>query len=76
MNIDYNRASDDNYFRDFGSGRFSVADNTNLLQDAYLTWNPGWGSWLLRTQKYQTLQDPAAPITTPYQRLPQIVFNS
>ncbi|MCG9097641.1 LPS-assembly protein LptD [Laribacter hongkongensis] len=76
LGIDYNRASDDNYFRDFGSGRFSVADNTNLLQDAYLTWNPGWGSWLLRTQKYQTLQDPAAPITTPYQRLPQIVFNS
>lgn len=74
--INYNHASDSNYFRDLGSGRFAVADNINLLQDVSLYWNPGWGSWTLRAQKYQTLQDPAAPVDPPYQRMPQLLFTT
>ena len=53
-----------------------MADNINLLQDVSLYWNPGWGSWTLRAQKYQTLQDPAAPVDPPYQRMPQLLFTT
>jgi LPS-assembly protein len=30
----------------------------------------------LRVQRYQTLQDPAAPIVVPYKRLPQLTLNA
>lgn len=74
--VDYREVSDNAYYRDLGSDRQTLADNVNLLQQASLSWNAGWGSWTLNAQQYQTLQDPLAPITKPYARLPQILFST
>jgi LPS-assembly protein len=43
-----------------------------LSNDASLSWSNGNFASSLRTVKWQTLQDPAAPITPPYDRLPQL----
>ena len=78
-NVDYNRVSDDNYFVDLASQVKQVSQRT-LPQDAYLTYGAsgiglGTGSTLqARVQRWQTLQDPAAPIIPPYDRLPQINY--
>ena len=79
-NIDYNRVSDDAYFVDLASQVKQVSLRT-LPQDAYLTYGAsglglGAGSTLqTRVQRWQTLQDPAAPIVPPYDRLPQISYT-
>ena len=79
-NVDYNRVSDDSYFVDLASQVKQVSQRT-LPQDAYVTYGAsglglGAGSTLqTRVQKWQTLQDPAAPITPPYDRLPQINYT-
>lgn len=65
------KASDDNYFRDL-STNISVTSQINLLRDGALS-NAGayngmnW-NFLAHSQSYQTLQDPLAPIVTPYRR--------
>jgi len=77
-NIDYNRVSDDRYFVDLASQVRQVTIG-NLPQDAYLTYSGLAGgaaySAQVRTQRYQTLQDPLAPIVPPYARLPQLTFS-
>ena len=88
LNLSLNRVSDDNYWRDFSRAGGSVtqlsatdtallADNTLLTQrllanDARLSWTNGPFSSMVRTLKWQTLQDPTAPIVPPYDRMPQI----
>ncbi len=71
------RASDDNYFRDL-STNIGTTSQVNLLRDGMLShagvyegmnWN-----FSVRSQSYQTLQDPLAPITTPYRRT-QMLLN-
>lgn len=73
--VNLNSVSDDAYFRDLGSA-VNVTSQANLLQEAMLAY--GSASWGLtaRVQRYQTLQDPAAPISVPYKRLPQLTFNA
>lgn len=68
------RASDDRYFVDL-SNRLAVTSITNLPREGGLTYNGGFWTLAGRTQKYQTLQDPLAPITPPYARLPQITLT-
>jgi LPS-assembly protein len=77
--IDYNRVSDDLYFTDLASTvkQLSVG---NLPQDASLTHTGTWGrrapyNMQARVQTFQTLQDPLAPITPPYHRVPQLNFG-
>ena len=70
-----NRASDDAYFRDLGSS-VSATSQVNLLQELGLTYGAGWWNATARVQRYQTLQDPAAPIGVPYKRLPQLTVNA
>jgi LPS-assembly protein len=75
-NVDYNRVSDDRYFVDLASQVKQVSVG-NLPQDAYITRTgalPGAGSYItqVRVQKFQTLQDPLAPIVPPYHRVPQL----
>ena len=75
--VDYNRVSDDRYFVDLAS-QVKQVSVSNLPQDTYLNYSAGLprGGGLssqLRVQKFQTLQDPAAPIVPPYWRVPQ--FN-
>ena len=71
LNMSLNRVSDDNYWRDFTRTNSSLTQRL-LANDATLAWaNGAWAS-SVRTLKWQTLQDVTAPITPPYDRLPQI----
>ncbi len=74
--MDFNRVSDDDYFRDL-SNLISVTSLTHLNREAWVstqhdTWNAE-----LRAQSFQTLQDStsATPILEPYARLPQARFG-
>ena len=78
--IDYNRVSDDRYFVDMAS-QVRQSSIGNLQQDAYVTHggalfgsSVSYGA-MFRVQKFQTLQDPNAPITPPYHRVPQVNFT-
>lgn len=69
------KASDDQFFVDLSS-RLATTTITNLPREGGLSYNGGWWSLTGRTQRYQTLQDPRAPIAVPYARLPQITFTA
>ena len=71
LHADLNRVSDDNYWRDFSRSLSSLTQRL-LANDASLSWSMGDISLSARTLKWQTLQDPTAPITPPYDRLPQL----
>jgi LPS-assembly protein len=77
--VDYNKVSDDRYFVDLASQVRQVSLG-NLQQDGYLAYNTSWGkapvSALARVQRFQTLQDPLAPIVPPYHKLPQLNFTA
>jgi len=71
LNLNLNRVSDDNYWRDFPRGTTSLTQRL-LANDVSLSWGRGFFSTALRTLTWQTLQDPDSPITPPYDRLPQL----
>ena len=70
--INLNKVSDDNYFVDFAD-RISATSQTTLPREVALNYNLPWGGLLARVQRFQTLQDPAAPILPPYERAPQVL---
>ena len=71
LSLNLNRVSDDNYWSDFP--RASAALTQRLLSnDAALSWSNGNFASAVRAVKWQTLQDPTAPITPPFDRFPQI----
>jgi LPS-assembly protein len=72
LNLNLNRVSDDNYWRDFTRTSSSLTQRL-LSNDASLSWSSGDFTNSVRTLKWQTLQDVTAPITPPYDRLPQLV---
>ncbi|HSV79444.1 MAG TPA: LPS-assembly protein LptD [Ramlibacter sp.] len=72
LRLDINRVSDDNYWRDFSRNSASLTQRL-LAGDAAVNWGVGDFSFLGRTLRWQTLQDPTAIITPPYDRAPQ--FN-
>ena len=69
--LNLNRVSDNNYWRDFPIVSGSVTPRL-LPQDATVSWGKGFFSTTARALKWQTLQDLDAPITPPYDRLPQL----
>jgi LPS-assembly protein len=71
FNVNLNRVSDDDYWRDFPRATTSLTQRL-LPNDASLSWARGDFSTTLRTVKWQTLQDVAAPITPPYDRMPEL----
>lgn len=71
LNLNLNRVSDDDYWRDFPRATTSLTQRL-LANDASLNWNRGFYSATLRTLSWQTLQDPLAPIIPPYDRMPQV----
>jgi LPS-assembly protein len=71
LNMNLNRVSDDNYWRDFTRTNGSQTQRL-LANDATLTWGNGAWANSVRTLKWQTLQDLDAPIVPPYDRLPQL----
>ena len=80
--LNINRVSDDNYWRDFSSGEGVLAQRL-LPSDALFSWSArGSDSRLgnglrgtLHVLKWQTLQDPDAPIVPPYDRMPQLTAH-
>ncbi|MGH8752019.1 MAG: LPS-assembly protein LptD [Burkholderiales bacterium] len=74
--FNFQRVSDDNYFRDL-STRIAFTSQVNLPREAVLNvaTQPWWNA-TLRAQSFQTLQDPLAPIIPPYRRLPQLNFSA
>ncbi len=71
LNLNVNRVSDDNYWRDFTGTGGSLTQRL-LAADATLAWSNGPLRSTLRTLQWQTLQDASAPIIPPYDRLPQL----
>lgn len=74
-NVNFNRVSDNAYYRDLADV-VNVATQVNLLQDAALNYSSGWWGGSARLQRFQTLQDPLAPVAVPYARLPQLTLNA
>ena len=71
LNLNLNRVSDNDYWRDFPVATGQVTQRL-LTQDATLSWGKGYFSSSVRALKWQTLQDINSPIIPPYDRLPQI----
>ena len=75
--IDYNEVSDDQYFADLSS-QVRLTSIGVLPREGFLQYRGGVGAFTYgataRVQKYQTLQDPSAPIVPPHERLPQLTF--
>ena len=74
LNLNLNRVSDNDYWRDFPVATGQVTQRL-LTQDATLSWNRGYFSSSLRALKWQTLQDVNSPIIPPYDRLPQLTAD-
>ncbi|MFM9900650.1 MAG: LPS-assembly protein LptD [Polaromonas sp.] len=74
LNLNLNRVSDDNYWRDFPITNASLSQRL-FQQDAALSWSQGYFTTSVRALKWQTLQDVASPIVPPYDRLPQLTAN-
>jgi LPS-assembly protein len=72
LNLNLNRVSDDNYWRDFSRASPSLTQRL-LGNDGALSWSRGNLSVVARALKWQTLQDVTSPIVPPYDRLPQLV---
>ncbi len=70
-NINLNRVSDDNYWRDFNRSITALTQRL-LTSDAQFGWASGYWGATARVLKWQTLQDVSAPIVPPYDRLPQL----
>ncbi|WP_394779191.1 LPS-assembly protein LptD [Undibacterium sp.] len=72
---DINAASDDDYPSDFSRSITKTAQRL-LLREMDLTYYGSIWSLNVRASNYQVLQDPAAPIARPYDRLPQLNFHA
>jgi LPS-assembly protein len=74
------RVSDDDYFRDLSTqiaatSQILLPAQGQLVRGGTLGVNGGWTLNAL-VQTWQTLQDPKAPITPPYDRMPQVTFDT
>jgi LPS-assembly protein len=72
--LNYNKVSDDNYFVDY-SRSISLSSQRVLPRDIALTYNAAYWNLTVHSLRYQTLQDPAAPIVPPYEKSPEIAFH-
>lgn len=66
--------SDDSYFIDL-SDKIAATSQTNLPREGNLFYDGDWWNLNARVQRFQTLQDPLAPVTPPYARAPQLTLN-
>ena len=73
--LNASRVSDNTYFTDL-SNRISATSQTFVPRDGYLLYSAQYYSIYARALGYQTLQDPLAPVVSPYHRLPQVIFNT
>jgi LPS-assembly protein len=70
--VNIQKVSDDTYFADLAD-RIAVTSQRTLPRDGGLVYTQGPWSFLARAQSFQTLQDPNAPVTPPYNRVPQLL---
>jgi LPS-assembly protein len=68
-------ASDDDYPSDFASS-ITTSSQRLLLRESSLNYAASYWSAAARVTNYQLLQDIAAPITRPYDRLPQLTLHA
>lgn len=73
MNIQ--KVSDDKFYRDL-TPQVALTSQTVLPREGHLTYNGGWWSFTSRVQKFQTLQDPLAPVVSPYYQTPQFLLSA
>ncbi|MBA4002529.1 MAG: LPS-assembly protein LptD, partial [Delftia sp.] len=74
LNMNLNRVSDDNYWRDFPLAAKSLRERL-LPNDVNLSWARGDNVLTLRTLYWQTMQDVTAPIAPPYGMKPQLQWR-
>jgi LPS-assembly protein len=72
--LDVSRASDEQYFEDFGNS-LSIASQTYLQQRADLAYLGGFWDALARVQAFQTVDDTIPPQAEPYEQLPQVLLE-
>ena len=72
--LDLQGVSDDTYFTDL-SDKIAATSQTNLNREGDLFYDGNWWTVNTRVQRFQTLQDPLAPVVPPYARVPQITLN-
>lgn len=77
-NANINKVSDDTYFTDLAKPISGITSTTttNLERKLSLAYNGNWWNSSLYVQRYQTLQDPKAPVSVPYDRLPAFTLNA
>lgn len=76
--VDFNAVSDDDFFFDLGANGFNVFSRSNLNRQARLNFNSEFLRAGINLQRIQII-DPfanAVSINTPYDRLPQIQFDT
>ncbi|QOJ23387.1 MAG: LPS-assembly protein LptD [Gammaproteobacteria bacterium] len=78
--LNYNRVSDDLYFRQL-TPNLAQTSLTNLSQQGGVAYNGRWGrdgalQFTGFAQGFQTIQDPLAPFVPPYERLPHFSLNA
>jgi LPS-assembly protein len=77
--LDMTKVSDDRYFVDLSS-KIQQTSARTLPRDGYLQYNGSVGgtgySVQARVQRFQTLQDPLAPLVPPYDRAPQLTLTT
>jgi LPS-assembly protein len=64
--------SDNDYFRDFSTLGLNEASTTYLPKQGLVGWAGGYWNTSVQVYKYQTLQDPDAPIAPPYDKVPEL----
>ncbi len=70
--LNYQRVSDDNWWQDFGGVNPVIGANRTLPQQGSLTYALPLGYVQLSVNRWQTLQNTAAPIGVPYNQQPQL----
>jgi LPS-assembly protein len=75
LQLNYNRVSDPRYFIDLADF-VAITSITTLPRDATLTYRRFDWTFSARAQRFQTLQDPAAFVLPPYDRMPQLSAES
>ena len=69
-----NKVSDENYFVDY-SRTIALSSQRILPRDAAVTYTQQYWFATAHVLRYQTLQDPASPITPPYEKSPQLLLH-
>ena len=72
LDWDFNRVSDDDYFRDFSTFGLNEATRVQLPQRGRVGWASRYWQSYAEVFTYQTLQDRDAPITPPYDKKPEL----